>query len=462
MDGQIKENKMGTAPVGKLLLTMSLPMMLSMLVQALYNIVDSLFVAAIGGAGAEQFELTAINLAFPAQNLMIAVAVGTGVGINALASKNLGMGNSEKAKRIAGNGLFLECLSYVLFAIVGIFASRLFFEMQTDIPEVIELGTTYLSICFVASFGLFLQVAFEKFMQSTGKTTLSMTIQLVGAVVNIIFDPILIFGFNMGIAGAAIATVGGQIVSFIIGFFLNQKKNPELKLSLHHIVPDKKIIGEIYKIGVPSILMNSVGSVMTAGMNIILGGFGKPSVDVFGIYFKLQSFVFMPVFGLNNGLISIVSYNYGAQKRTRLIKAIKFGIIYAASFMLLGLTIFQLFPNVLLGMFSAGEEMIKIGVPALRTISVCFIFASFSVILTSVFQSLGHSILSMIVSIARQLVVLLPAAYLLSLSGNVDNVWWSFPIAEVICVLCCAVFFKFLHKKVISKLPNEEKTKNFQ
>ena len=450
----LKENRMGTAPVGRLLLTMSLPMMLSMLVQALYNIIDSLFIAAIPG---EQFEYTAINLAFPAQNLMIAIAVGTGVGINALASRNLGMGEGERAKKIAGNGLTLLCLSWVLFAILGIVAVRPFYEMLTDIPEVIEYGTTYLSICFIGSIGLCVQVAFEKFMQSTGKTTLSMIVQLSGAITNIIFDPILIFGYfgfpKMGIAGAAIATVAGQMVSMIVGIILNRTKNSELAISLRHLKLDRRIVGEIYKIGVPSILMSSVGSVMTSGMNIILGGFNKAAIDTFGTYFKLQSFVFMPVFGLNNGLISIVAYNYGAEKRSRMMKSIKWGIIYAGAFMLVGLLIFQLFPEVLLGMFTPSAELLKVGVPALRTISLCFVFASVSVILTATFQALGHSLFSMIVSIARQLVILLPAAYLLSLSGNVDNVWWSFPIAELICVVCCVIFFKMLYKKIIAKLP---------
>lgn len=454
MNSEIKENKMGVMPVNKLLLTMSLPMMLSMLIQALYNVVDSLFVAAIGGVGAAQYELTAVTLAFPAQNLMIAIGVGTGVGINALISRTLGMGDREKAKKIAGNGLFLLALSYVLFALLGAFFSRAFFEMQTNIPEVVEHGVTYLTICTVVSFGFFGQVAFEKFMQSTGKTVLSMTTQLVGAVFNIIFDPIFIFVFDMGIAGAAVATVVGQIISMIVGYFLNQRLNGEVKISLCHLRPDGKIIGEIYKIGLPSILMNSVGSVMTTTMNIILGAFEKAAVDVFGIYFKLQSFVFMPVFGFNNGLISIVAYNYGAQKRSRMTRAIKLGLIYACSVMLLGLAVFQLFPDVLLSMFNADANMLRIGTGALRTISLCFVFAGVSVIMISVFQALGYSFISMIVSIARQLVVLLPAAYLLSLTGEVNNVWYAFPIAEFVCLLCCVAFFAIVYKKVIKKVPN--------
>lgn len=454
MHSEAKENKMGVMPVNRLLLTMSLPMMLSMLIQALYNVVDSLFVAAIGGAGAAQYELTAVTLAFPAQNLMIAIGVGTGVGINALISRTLGMGDKERAKKIAGNGLFLLALSYVLFALLGIFASRAFFEMQTDIPEVIDLGVTYLTICTVASFGFFGQVAFEKFMQSTGKTVLSMTTQLVGAIFNIIFDPIFIFVLDMGIAGAAAATVGGQILSMIVGYILNQRLNDEVKISLRHVRPDARIIGDIYKIGLPSILMNSVGSVMTTNMNIILGRFEKAAVDVFGIYFKLQSFVFMPVFGFNNGLISIVAYNFGAQKRARMTRAIKLGLIYACSVMLLGLLVFQTCPDILLSMFNADENMIRLGTGALRTISLCFVFAGVSVIMISVFQALGYSFLSMIVSIARQLIVLLPAAYLLSLTGEVNNVWYAFPIAELVCLLCCILFFAIVYKKVIKKVPN--------
>ena len=454
MNSEIKENKMGTMPVNKLLLTMSLPMMLSMLIQALYNVVDSLFVAAIGGPEAAHFELTAVTLAFPAQNLMIAIGVGTGVGINALISRYLGMGDREKAKKIAGNGLFLLGASYVLFALLGALFSRAFFAMQTNIPEVIDAGVTYLTICTVASFGFFGQVAFEKFMQSTGKTVLSMTTQLVGAIFNIIFDPIFIFVFDMGIAGAAVATVLGQMISMAVGFFLNQKHTEEVRITPCHLRPDGAIIGDIYKIGLPSILMNSVGSVMTATMNIILGGFEKAAVDVFGIYFKLQSFVFMPVFGFNNGLISIVVYNYGARKRARMTRAIKLGLIYACSVMLIGFAVFQIFPDALLSMFNADGNMLRIGTGALRTISLCFVFAGFSVIMISVFQALGYSFLSMIVSIARQLVVLIPAAYFLSLTGEVNNVWYAFPIAEFICLLCCAVFYVFVYKKVIKKVPN--------
>lgn len=460
MSSVAKENKMGWVSIPKLLITISLPMMLSMLVQALYNVVDSLFIAQLGAVGGPQNELTAINLSFPAQNLMIAFAVGTGVGVNALASRNLGMGEPERAKKIAGNGVFLLAVTYVVFALLGVFAVRPFFEMQTDNREVIELGVSYLSICYIMSFGLFFQVAFEKCMQATGKTMLSMVVQLVGAITNIIFDPILIFGLfgfpKLGVAGAAVATVGGQMLSMIVGFFLNQKKNPELKLAARHVVPNGKAIADIYKIGLPSVLMNSVGSIMTAGINMIISGINQVAVNAFGIYFKLQSFVFMPVFGLNNGLISIAAYNYGAKKRSRLTSAIRFAILYAAGYMLLGFAVFQLFPESLLSMFNASPELLAIGVPALKTMSICFVFASFSVIMTSTFQALGRSLFSMLISIARQLLVLLPAAYLLSLTGNIDNVWWAFPIAELTCVLCCVAFFKYIYDKVICRLPREK------
>ena len=463
LSAAVKENKMGYMPENKLLLSMSIPMMLSMLIQALYNIVDGLFVA---GISPEQYELTAVNLAFPAQNLMIAVSVGVGVGINALISRNLGIGNKDKANKIAGQGLFIAIVSFVLFAIFGTILARPYFELMTaDISaeaeksQVIEMGVEYLTICFVASFGIFIQVAHEKFMQATGKTTLSMITQTVGAIVNIVFDPILIYGWfglpAMGIVGAAYATVGGQIVSAITGIILQKKKNTEVVLKLENVKPDVKIIGEIFKIGLPSILMNSIGSFMTASFNKIIMALNQYAVNVFGIYFKLQSFIFMPVFGFNNGMISIVSYNYGARKRKRLIRTIKLGLIYAVSFMLLGFAIFQLFPGVFLSMFKLSEEAINtVGIPALRTISISFIFAGFSIICSAVFQSFGYSLFSMFISIGRQLVTLLPVAYLLSLTGDVNNVWWAYPIAEFVCVVLSVIFYIYIYKKKIKTIPD--------
>ena len=463
MSAAIKENKMGYMPENKLLLSMSIPMMLSMLIQALYNIVDGLFVA---GISPEQYELTAVNLAFPAQNLMIAVSVGIGVGINALISRNLGIGNHKKANKIAGQGLFLAIMSYLLFAIVGTALAKPYFELMTaDISEaegkiqVIQYGVQYLRICFLASFGLFAQVAHEKFMQSTGKTTLSMVTQAVGAICNIILDPILIYGAfgikGLGIAGAAYATVIGQIISAVVGIILHQKKNKELSFTFEDVRPDKKAITEIFNIGLPSILMNSIGSFMTATFNKIIMALSPYAVNVFGIYFKLQSFIFMPVFGFNNGMISIVSYNYGARKKKRVLRTIKLGLIYAVSMMIFGFALFQIFPDVFLAMYNMSKEAIEtVGVPALRTISISFIFAGFSIICAAVFQAFGYSLFAMFVSIGRQLVTLLPVAYLLSLTGDVNNVWWAFPIAEVVCVILSVVFYIYIYKRKIKTLPD--------
>jgi putative MATE family efflux protein len=439
---------------------MSIPMMLSMLIQALYNIIDGLFVA---GISPEQHELTAVNLAFPAQNLMIAVSVGVGVGINALISRNLGIGNRDKADKIAGQGMFLSILSYILFSIGGSLLARPYFElMTTDITDtlaretVIDMGVSYLRICFIASFGLFCQVVHEKYMQATGKTTLSMITQLVGAIFNIIFDPIFIYVCGMGVAGAALATVCGQILSGVVGILLHHYKNREVRLKLQYVKPDTKIIGEIFKIGLPSILMNSIGSFMTAAFNKIIMPLSEYAVNIFGIYFKLQSFVFMPVFGFNNGMISIVSYNYGARKKKRMLRTIKLGLVYAVSFMLFGFAIFQIFPGMLLSMFNLSEEAIAtVGIPALRTISISFIFAGFSIICSAVFQSFGYSLFSMFISIGRQLVTLLPVAFLLSLTGNINNVWWSYPIAEFVCVVLSVFFYLYIYKRKIKTIPDE-------
>lgn len=460
MSSAVKENKMGYMPENKLLLSMSIPMMLSMLIQALYNIIDGLFVA---GISPEQYELTAVNLAFPAQNLMIAVSVGVGVGINALISRYLGFKNYEKVDKIAGQGLLLAIISYLLFAVGGTLISRPYFLiMTTDIADavaretVVEMGTSYLQVCFLASFGLFCQVVHEKYMQATGKTTLSMATQLVGAILNMIFDPILIYGCGLGILGAAYATVGGQIASGIVGVLLHHYKNREVRLKPENIKPDMKIIKEIFKIGLPSILMNSIGSFMTAAFNKIIMALSEYAVNVFGIYFKLQSFVFMPVFGFNNGMISIVSYNYGARKKKRMIKTIKLGLVYAVSFMIFGFVLFQIFPTPLLSMFNLTEEAITtVGVPALRTISISFIFAGFSIICSAVFQSFGYSFFSMLISIGRQLVTLLPVAYLLSLTGDINAVWWSYPIAEFVCVLLSVGFYIYIYKHKIKTIPDE-------
>lgn len=448
-----QENKMGVMPIDKLLISMSLPMMISMLVQALYNIVDSIFVSQIN-----EYALRAVSLAFPIQSLMIAVAVGTSVGINAFVSRSLGEKEFEKANAIAVNGIFIELVSYVVFALIGIFGSVPFFASQTDIPEVRQYGTTYLTICCVISMGIFVQVTFERLLQATGKTFYTMITQGVGAVVNLILDPILIFGYlgmpKMGVTGAAAATVAGQIVAAILAIIFNLKCNKELHLSFKKFKPNGQIISQIYKVGAPSIVVQAIGSVMTYGMNLILAAFGAAQT-VFGIYFKLQSFIFMPVFGLNNGMVPIIAYNYGAGKKERVIKTIKSSIKYGVAIMLLGLLIMEIFTVQLLSMFNATPEIIEIGVPALRIICLSFIFAGFCIIVGSAFQALGNGVYSMIVSIARQLCVLLPVAYLFSLSGNVNLIWWSFPIAEIASVAMSTYFLIRIYKKIICHIGEE-------
>lgn len=461
-NGAPAENKMGTMPVNKLLLSMSLPMVASMLVQALYNIVDSLYVARISET---QNELTAISLAFAAQNFIIAVAAGTGVGINALLSKSLGEKDQDKANKIAANGVFLALCSYIVFLVLGLTCIKTYMGWMTSNNAVIGFGEDYLSICYIWSFGVFGQIVMERLMISTGKTALAMVTQGVGAIVNIILDPIFIFTFGLGIKGAAIATVIGQIVAFVIAIVLNAKCNQDIRLSFKKFKPDGKIIGKIYAIGVPSIVMASIGSVMNVMFNRVLDGFsqiiegtektiGQLAQNAFGVYFKLQSFIFMPVFGLNNGIVPIVAYNYGAQKRKRMTKTVRLGILYAVSYMALGLLVFQLFPEILLGLFNLHDAAsLSVAVPCLRTISISFVFAGFCIIIGSIFQALGKSIYSMFVSIARQLVVLVPAAILLAQLGDVTAVWWAFPIAEIMSVVVSAIFFVVVYRSTISKIP---------
>lgn len=447
----VKENKMGTMPVGKLLLSMSVPMMVSMLVQALYNVVDSMFVARLN-----ENALTAVSLAFPVQNLMIAVGTGTGVGINALVSRSLGEKKSEYANSAANNGIYLSIFSFIGFAIVtGIF-SPLFFRVQTDNAQIYAYGVSYVRIIGIMSFGMFMQFVSEKLLQSTGKTVYSMVTQILGAVINIVLDPIMIFGLfgfpRMEVAGAALATVTGQIIAAVVGFVLNFKVNQELKISLKKYRLSGRMVKGIYSVGLPSIIMASVGSVMTFGMNKILMGFTSTATAVFGVYFKLQSFVFMPVFGLNNGMVPIVAYNYGARRPERIMKTIRLSVIYAVTIMLAGFAVFQLMPETLLGIFHASEAMQEIGIVALRTISFSFILAGFSVVSSSVFQSLGHGFLSLAVSVLRQLVVLLPAAFLLSKTAGLNAIWWSFPIAEVFAAIICGLFIRYAYLKEIKPL----------
>ena len=446
-----QENKMGVMPVPKLIITMSLPIMASMLVQALYNIVDSIFVAQIS-----ENALTAVSMAFPLQNLMIAVATGTAVGVNALLSRNLGAKDFKKVNKIANHAIFLAVASYLVFLIIGWFGSEPFFRSQTDIEEIVIYGTEYTKICCCLSLGVFISIFCERMLQATGRTVYSMVTQGLGAITNIILDPILIFGMfgfpKMGVAGAALATVIGQFVGAIAGFILNKKKNKEIDIHLREFRPDFALIKQIYAIGVPSIVMASIGSVMNYGMNRILLGFTSTAAAVFGVYFKLQSFIFMPVFGLNNGVIPVVAYNYGAGNRERVKKAIKTSIIIAVCIMIVGLIVFQTIPDVLLKMFDASETMLFIGVPALRVISLSFVFAGFCIACSSIFQALGHAFYSMIMSVARQLLVLLPAAYLFALSGEVRLVWFAFPIAEFASLIASIVFMIRLNKNVISKI----------
>ena len=452
-----KENKMGTMPVNKLLISMAVPMMISMLVQALYNIIDSMFVAKVS-----EEALAAVSLAFPMQNLMIAVGTGTGVGINALLSKSLGEKNKERANETARQGIFIVLIWTLVFIMIGLFLIPTFMSAQIkdltkeEADMILPLGIAYLKICTIGSLGFFMQVTFERLLQSTGRTVLSMITQGLGAIINIILDPILIFGLlgapKMGVKGAALATVLGQTIAGITAIIMNIKKNPDLHISFKNFRVHLEVIGKILYIGIPSIIMASIGSIMTFCMNKILAGYSKTAVSVFGVYFKLQSFVFMPVFGLNNGMVPIVSYNFGARNRRRLVKTIQLSVLYACGIMLIGLIIMQTMPQQLLAIFDASDKMIEIGVPALRTISLSFVFAGFCIISSSVFQALGNGIFSMGVSIARQLLVLVPVAYLFSKIGELAHVWWAFPIAEIASVSVCVTFLMIMNKKVISTL----------
>lgn len=450
-----KENRMGTQNIPSLLFSISFPIIISMIVQALYNIVDSIFIAnfdAVDGTGA-------LTLAFPIQTLMIAVSVGLSVGMNALLSRSLGQKNSEKANVICGQGFFLTLCGFLIFLIFGLFFAEPFVATQAEKGSLLyDYTLSYLRIVCIFSFGLFIQVVTEKLLQATGKSLLSMIVQLSGAITNIILDPILIFGWlglpAMGAKGAAIATIIGQMVSAVLGIFLNLKYNTEIKIKIKNFIPQGRTLYEMLTIGIPAVLMQAISSVMTFAMNFILNGFSTEALNVFGIYFKLQSFIFMPVFGLNNGMVPIISYNYGAEKKTRIYKTMKLAAICAVSYMLLGFLLFQTIPGVLLKFFKATDLMLTLGKPALRTISISFIMAGFSIVSISVCQALGQSIYSLIVSIVRQLVILIPAAFLLSLSGKVNLIWWAFPIAELVGCALCITFVSMVLKKLVSKMPD--------
>lgn len=446
-----QENKMGTMPIGKLLASMSTPMMISMLVQAFYNVVDSVFVSQIS-----EDALNAVSLAFPLQQLIIAVCGGTAVGMNALLSRALGAKNFDRANKIANSGIFLFLCSTAVFSLIGIFLSRPFFLAQTDVEQIVKYGTDYASVCVGCSIGICCQFCFEKLLQATGRTTHSMIAQLVGAVINIILDPILIFGLlgmpRLEVLGAAIATVSGQIVAAILAIVFNIKCNKDIHISLKLIRWNSGIIKDIYKIGLPSIIMQSIGSVMTFTMNKILIGFTTTATAVFGSYFKLQSFVFMPIFGLNNGMVPIIAYNYGAKRYDRVKRTITLSVVAAVSIMFVGFMAFELIPHKLLSFFNASGEMLEIGVPALRTIGTHYLLAGFCIISGSVCQAIGKPVHSLIVSVCRQLVVLLPSAWLLSLSGRLELVWFCFPIAETVSFVLSSIFLSKTMRRAKEKM----------
>ncbi len=447
------ENKMGIMPVPKLLISMSLPIIISMLVQALYNIVDSIFVSQIDEYNKA---FTAVSLAFPVQNLMIAVGAGTGVGINALLSKSLGEKNYEKASLVGNTGIVLALCSFLAFFLFGIFGINAYANFQTDDMEIVGYCIQYLRVICIGSMGIFMQITMERLLQATGKAFLSMVVQLSGAIFNLIFDPILIFGYfgfpKLGVAGAALATILGQFVSMGLGIFMNITQNKEITVSPIRYRPDRKTVGAIYAIAVPSILLMSIGSVMNLCMNQILIGFSATAVAVFGVYFKLQSFFIMPVSGLNNGMVPIIAFNYGAKNKKRIAATVRLSCMIACGIMLLGMSIFMLFPDKLLTMFNASEEMMTMGIPALRIISLHYIFAGVCIVFLSVFQAVGSSIYSLFVSLGRQLVVLVPAAWLLSRFLGLDAVWWAFPIAEIMSLLLSVAFMKLIWNKKIKHL----------
>lgn len=452
----LQENKMGVMSEGKLLMNMALPMIASMLVQALYNVVDSIFVSQVSESA-----VTALSLAFPIQNMQIGFAVGIGVGVNSLLSKSLGERNQEAANRAAGNGLILMLIVTVLFMAFGLFGVRPYYEMQSTVRETVEGGIAYSQICCILTLGVFLSILGERLLQSTGRTVYTMITQSTGAIINIILDPILIHGWfgapAMGIAGAAVATVIGQWAAAVMVWFFNFKFNPEVQLGLRYLRLDGKTVRQILTVGVPSIVMNGIGSVMTFGMNQILQNFTETATGVFGVYFKLQSFFFMPLFGLNNATISIIAYNYGAKKPKRITRTLKIACAVAFGLMMAGFLAFQLVPDVLLGLFNPSDAFLSIGRAALRTISWSFPVAAFCIVLGASFQALGNGIYTTITSLCRQMLVLLPVAYLLSLTGDVEKVWLSFLVAEVASAAATFYFFRRIYREKIQPLLEAQK-----
>ena len=448
---ELQENKMGVMPIGKLLFNMALPMIISMIVQALYNVVDSIYVSQVSESA-----VTALSLAFPVQNMQIGFGLGIAVGVNSLLSKSLGEKNQEAANYAAGNGIFLVIIAVALFMLFGVFGARPYFEMQSTVEETVEGGIAYTSICCVLTLGCFAQMLGERLLQSSGRTVYTMISQSTGAVINIILDPIFIHGWlglpAMGVAGAAIATVIGQWIAAGMCLFFNLRFNPDVQLGLKYIRPRAQTLKPILAVGIPTLVMNSIGSVMNFGMNQIFQGFQETATGVFGIYYKLQSFFFMPLFGTNNATISIIAYNYGARKPERMTKTLRLALVTGLCFMLFGLTVFQLVPEALLGLFNPSDEFLRMGIKALRIVSIHFPIAAVGIMLGASFQALGNGIYSTIVSLCRQLLALLPVAYLLSLTGNVDNVWWSFPIAEVVSALVTLILYRRLYLAKIKPL----------
>lgn len=451
----LQENKMGVMPVGKLLVNMALPMIISMLVQALYNIVDSVYVSQVSESA-----VTALSLAFPVQNMQIGFAVGVGVGVNALLSQSLGRKDQESVNWAAGQGVFLALVATALFMLFGFFGVRPYYTMQSTVAETVEGGIAYTSICCIFTVGIFIQVLCERLLQSTGRAMQTMILQGTGAIINIILDPVFIHGWwgmpRMGVAGAAVATVIGQCTGAVLGIYLNLRHNPEVQLHVKFMKPNWKVISPILEVGIPSVVMNGIGSVMNFGMNQILQGFNEVATGVFGIYYKLQSLFFMPLFGINNATISILAYNYGARKPKRIVHTLKLATAVAVCIMLVGLAVFQLFPQALLGIFNPTEEFLAIGVKALRILCLPFPVAAICISLGASFQALGKGSYSTVVSLCRQLIVLLPAAYLLSLTGDVNNVWWSFPIAEVMSALVTGLLFAKLYRQKVKPLFADE------
>lgn len=451
----LQENKMGVMPVGKLLVNMALPMIISMLVQAFYNIVDSVYVSQVSESA-----VTALSLAFPVQNMQIGFAVGVGVGVNALLSQSLGRKDQESVNWAAGQGVFLALVATGLFMLFGFFGVRPYYTMQSTVAETVEGGIAYTSICCIFTVGVFIQVLCERLLQATGRAMQTMILQGTGAIINIILDPVFIHGWwgmpKMGVAGAAVATVIGQCTGAVLGIYLNLRHNPEVQLRVKFMKPNWKVIAPILEVGIPSVVMNGIGSVMNFGMNQILQGFNEVATGVFGIYYKLQSLFFMPLFGINNATISILAYNYGARKPKRIVHTLKLATAVAVCIMLVGLAVFLLFPQALLGIFNPTEEFLAIGVKALRILCLPFPVAAICISLGASFQALGKGSYSTIVSLCRQLIVLLPAAYLLSLTGDVNNVWWSFPIAEVMSALVTGLLFAKLYRQKVKPLFTDE------